>query len=89
MADSKLYVDAYNEGVDNYNKQYGLSVGDDKYKVHIFNPFGTLPDMDWMKVITRLGVSYNADASFSGGNKTTNFYIGANCSRDSLFSRVV
>lgn len=78
MADSKLYVDAYNEGVDNYNKQYGLSVGDGKYKVHIFNPFGTLPDMDWMKVITRLGVSYNADASFSGGNKTTNFYIGAN-----------
>lgn len=75
MADSKLYVEAYNEGVDNYNKQYGLSIGDANYKTHIYNPFGTLPDMDWMGSITRLGISYNADASFSGGNKTTNFYI--------------
>lgn len=78
MADSDLYVQVYNEGVDNYNRQYGLTPSDGDYKEHIYNPFGNLPDTDWMKLITQLGVFYNADVAFSGGNKKTNYYIGAN-----------
>lgn len=78
MADSDLYITVYNEGVDNYNRQYGLVPGDSGYKNHIQNPFGNLPDTDWMRLITRLGVFYNADVAFSGGNKKTNYYIGAN-----------
>ena len=34
--------------------------------------------LDIDELMNTLGISYNADASFSGGNKTTNFYIGAN-----------
>lgn len=78
MADSKLWLEVYNEGVDNYNKQYGYSIGDSSYKEHLYNPYGTLADMDWMNSITQIGYQYNVDASFSGGNKKTTYYIGAN-----------
>lgn len=77
MADSNLYVEVYNEGIDNYNKQYGYQLGDSGYKTHIYNPFMGMEDYDWMKAITRIGQSYGVDASLSGGNKTTNYYIGA------------
>ncbi len=78
MADSDLYIKVFNEGVDNYNRQYGLTPSDSDYKEHIYNPFGNLPDTDWLKLITQIGAFYNADVSFSGGNKKTNWYIGAN-----------
>ena len=39
MVTSEQYVDAYNIGVDNYNKQYGYSQGDSGFKEHIVNPF--------------------------------------------------
>lgn len=77
MADSDLYISSYNEGADNYNKQNGLKLGDKGYKTHIQNPFGNLEDYDWMRAITQLGHFYTGDISFSGGNKKTNFYIGA------------
>lgn len=80
MADSDLYIRDYNEGVTNYNKQYGYKIGDSGYKIPISNPFGNLPDTDWMDVITQTGSFYNIDGSFSGGNKKTNFYIGTNYS---------
>lgn len=78
MADSDLYVQVFNEGIDNYNKQYGYSMGDKGYKEHIANPFGTLEDIDWIKTVTRLAVQYNADVAFSGGTQKTRYYIGAN-----------
>uniref|UniRef100_UPI00403889B6 TonB-dependent receptor n=1 Tax=Alistipes shahii TaxID=328814 RepID=UPI00403889B6 len=76
MANSKQYIEAYNEGVDNYNRQYGYQVGDADYQVHIQNPFGTMPDTDWMKIGTQLGWSYNVDVSVSGGNAKTTYYVG-------------
>lgn len=76
MADSGLYVRDFNEGVDNYNRQYGYQVGDADYQVHIQNPFGTMPDTDWMKIGTQLGRSYNVDVSVSGGNAKTTYYVG-------------
>ncbi|MDR0692042.1 MAG: TonB-dependent receptor [Prevotellaceae bacterium] len=80
LADSELYIKDYNAGIDNYNKQYGLSIGDSGYKIHISNPFGNLPDTDWMDLITQTGTMFNIDASFSGGTKKTKYYIGTNYS---------
>ena len=81
MANSEQYVEAYNIGVDNYNKQFSLSMGDSGYKEHIVNPFGNLPDYDWMRAITQLGKFVNADISVAGGSKKTNYYVGASASR--------
>ena len=78
MADSGLYVRDFNEGVDNYNRQYGYKPGDSGFKEHIQNPFGTLPDTDWMDLILQTGTFYNGDVSFSGGNVKTRYYVGAN-----------
>ena len=77
MVTSEQYVEAYNIGVDNYNKQHSLSLGDSGYKEHIVNPFGNLEDYDWMRAITQLGKFVNADMSISGGNKKSNYYVGA------------
>ena len=78
MADSGLYVRDFNEGVDNYNRQYGYKPGDSGFKKDIQNPFGTLPDTDWMDLILQTGTFYNGDVSFSGGNVKTRYYVGAN-----------
>ena len=75
-ANSKLYVEEYNEGVDNYNRQYGLSIGNPNYLIHISNPHPTVADPDWLGLITQIGQQYNASASFSGGTQKTKFYIG-------------
>ena len=80
MANSEQYVEAYNIGVDNYNKQFGLKMGDSNYKEYIVNPFGNLPDYDWMRAITQLGKFVNADISVAGGSKKTNYYVGASAS---------
>lgn len=80
MTNSEQYVTAYNIGIDNYNKQYGYELGDSGYKEHIVNPFGNLPDYDWMRAITQLGKFVAADVSVSGGSKKTNYYIGASAS---------
>ncbi len=80
FADSDMYIMQYNEGITNYNKQYGLNVGDANYKVPISNPFQGLPDSDWLSYITQTGHAFNSDISFSGGVNKTNYYIGGNIS---------
>ncbi|MVX36068.1 SusC/RagA family TonB-linked outer membrane protein [Myroides sp. LoEW2-1] len=76
ISNSKMFVSQYNEAADNYNTQYGLTVGDNDYKTHIYNPFGNLPDTNWLDVITQRGSFLNADLSFSGGSDKTIYYIG-------------
>lgn len=78
LANSEQYLESYNSGVDNYNIQNGLSQGDKGFKEYERNPFQGLPDTDWLGLISQTGYSYNLDASVSGGNKTTNFYVGGN-----------
>lgn len=78
FSDSKLYLEVLNEGIDNYNQQYGYEVGDSDYVPNQQNPFEGMPDTDWLDVITQTGVFQNIDLSFSGGNKKTNFYLGGN-----------
>ena len=77
-ADSDLYVETYNDGVERYNRQNGYAVGTKGYVVPISNPFQGMPDTDWLDMITQVGHSYNVDLSFSGGSKKTKFYVGAN-----------
>lgn len=76
LATSEQYVDIYNAGADNYNKQYGLAVGQSDYKIHISNPYLGLPDTDWLGLVVQKGYFQNYDASFSGGNTRTNYYFG-------------
>ena len=76
LATSEQYVNIYNAGADNYNKQYGLAVGQSDYKIHISNPYLGLPDTDWLGLVVQKGYFQNYDASFSGGNTRTNYYFG-------------
>ena len=75
MANSKQYIEAYNEGVDNYNRQNGFTVNSSGYVKPIRNPYGDMPDTDWLDLITRLGQSHYLDLSFSGGNAKTKYYL--------------
>ncbi|PRD52749.1 SusC/RagA family TonB-linked outer membrane protein [Sphingobacterium gobiense] len=75
IADSELYVRSMNEGIANYNEQYGLQIGDSGYKMPISNPFGNLPDTDWMDIITQTGSFFTVDAAVSGGTKKMKNYF--------------
>ena len=75
-ADSESWVKIYNEAIDNYNAQNGFTQASTGYVQHIRNPFEGLPDTDWLSVATRLGLSHNADVSFTGGTKKTKVYVG-------------
>ena len=72
---SKQYVEVFNEGVDNYNRQNGFTINSSGYVKHIQNPYGNMPDTDWLDLITRLGQSHYFDVSFSGGNAKTKYYL--------------
>ena len=76
LTNSQQYVNSYNAGVDNYNKQFGLAVGQSDYKIRISNPYEGLPDTDWLGLIVQKGYFQNYDASFSAGNTKTNYYFG-------------
>ena len=75
-ADSASWVKIYNEAIDNYNTQNGFTQASTGYVQHIRNPFEGLPDTDWLSVATRLGMSHNADISFTGGTQKTKVYVG-------------
>ncbi|RPE14303.1 SusC/RagA family TonB-linked outer membrane protein [Chitinophaga lutea] len=75
MADSNLYLEVVNEGIDNYNKQYGYQPGNSKFIPGIDHPYPGLPDTDWMKLVLRTAYTQNVDLSVSGGNDKTTYYI--------------
>lgn len=76
MANSKLYLEVVNEGIDNYNTQNGLTPGDLGYLPHRVNPFGNLPDVNFLDLITQTAYTYDADMALSGGSDATTYYIG-------------
>lgn len=78
LVDTDTYIEQYNEGVDNYNTQYGYEIGDSNYRIHISNPFKDSKTTNWMDYITQNGTFNNADVSVSGGNAKTKYYIGGN-----------
>lgn len=76
-ADSESWVRIYNEAIDNYNNQNGFVQTSSGYVQHIRNPFDGLPDTNWLDIATRLGLSHNADVSFTGGTNKTKIYAAA------------
>lgn len=78
MSDSKLYVEVVNEGRTNYNTQNNLTPASSGYQYPITNPFGDMPDYDWLGGVLQTAQHYNVSASFSGGDKKTTFYLGGN-----------
>ena len=76
-ADSESWVRIYNEAIDNYNNQNGFVQTSSGYVQQIRNPFEGLPDTNWLDVATRLGLSHNADVSFTGGTNKTKIYAAA------------
>ncbi|SIN71451.1 TonB-linked outer membrane protein, SusC/RagA family [Chitinophaga niabensis] len=75
MADSKLYLEVVNEGIDNYNKQFGYLPGNSKFIPGIDHPYPGLPDTDWMQEVLRKAYTKNIDLSVSGGTDKTTYYI--------------
>ncbi len=76
FTDSASWINVYNTGIDNYNAQMGYKPADTGFVPHIMNPYEGLPDTDWLDLITRPGLFHNVDASFSGGNNRSRYYIG-------------
>ncbi len=76
LSSSELYITQFNEGQVNYNKQYGLNVGDANYKLPISNPFGNRPDTDWLDLILQKGYFKNINTNFSGATDQTKYYVG-------------
>lgn len=75
MAGADLYLEVINEGIDNYNMQYGYSPGHDSYIDQLQNPYPGRSDTDWLDLLLRTAVSKKVDLSFSGGNEKGNYYI--------------
>ncbi|MDQ8054319.1 MAG: TonB-dependent receptor [Pedobacter sp.] len=75
-ADSKLYIEQYNEGATNYNKEYGYAVGNPAFILPAMNPHPSIPDPDWLGLILQQGKQTNANVSFAGGSAKTKFYAG-------------
>jgi TonB-dependent starch-binding outer membrane protein SusC len=76
LANSQQWIEAYNDGQNNYNKQYELSVGDAGYRVPMTNPFGAMPDFDWLNLILQKGYFQNVAVSMSGGTTKSKYYFG-------------
>lgn len=76
MADTDLFLEVLNEGIDNYNIQTGSAVA------RIDNPAPGKAQTDWLDLVTRTATTYNLTASVSGGNSTTDYYISANYKRN-------
>jgi TonB-linked SusC/RagA family outer membrane protein len=75
-ADSKLYTEQYNDGANNYNRQYGYTVGNAAFVLPAINPHPSIADPDWLGLILQQGKQTNANVSFGGGSPKTKFYTG-------------
>ncbi|CAL1517224.1 TonB-dependent receptor [Chitinophaga sp. MM2321] len=75
MADPDLYVEAANEGIDNYNNQYGYDPGNSKFIPYIYNPYPGLPATDWMDQVLRKAYTKSVDVAASGGSEKSTYYI--------------
>ncbi|ERJ60462.1 TonB-dependent receptor [Sphingobacterium paucimobilis] len=77
MASSDLYLEVVNEGIDNYNTQFGYTPGMANYMEHKYNPYQSLPDTDWFDLVTRTAGYKNLNASASSGTDKTDFFFSA------------
>lgn len=73
MLDATSLISAYNEGIDNYNKSYGLTPTDANYQNHIAAHSNS--NTNWVDEITRNAVVTSHQLAVQGGNQKTSFYL--------------
>lgn len=69
LASGDLLIEVFNEGIDNYNKQYGKNI--ERY----INPMPGKPAYDWLGTVLRTAWSHNLSASISGGSDNVKYYV--------------
>lgn len=69
LADADLLIETFNEGIDNYNMQYGKSV--ERY----INPTPGKATHNWLNDVLRTACSRNISASISGGSDAITYYV--------------
>jgi len=75
MASPDQYVEVANEGIDNYNNQYGYTPGNSKFIPYIYNPYPGLPATNWMNLVLRKAYTKSIDVAASGGSEKSTYYI--------------
>lgn len=69
LASGDLLIEVLNEGIDNYNRQYGKNI--ERY----INPMPGKPAYDWLGSVLRTSWSENVGASISGGTDNVKYYV--------------
>ena len=69
LADADSFIEMLNEGVDNYNKQYGASIP------RYFNPAPGAESHNWEKDVVRTAISHQTSVNVSGGSDKMLYYI--------------
>ncbi|MEN7551919.1 TonB-dependent receptor [Rapidithrix thailandica] len=75
MADSDLYLEVLNEGINNYNQQNGYQPGDKNFVRYRENPYPGLDDTDWIDLVLQQAKMTNVNLSFSSGTEKTKLYV--------------
>lgn len=69
LASGDLLIEVFNEGIDNYNRQFGQNIE------RFINPMPGKPAYDWLGSVLRTSWSHNITASISGGTDNTKYYV--------------
>ena len=69
LASGDLLIEVLNEGIDNYNRQFGKNIE------RFINPMPGKPAYDWLGSVLRTSWSHNMSASISGGTDNTKYYV--------------
>ena len=69
LASGDLLIEVFNEGIDNYNRQFGKNIE------RFINPMPGKPAYDWLGSVLRTSWSHNITASISGGTDNTKYYV--------------
>lgn len=69
LASGDLLIEVFNEGIDNYNRQFGKNIE------RFINPMPGKPAYDWLSSVLRTSWSHNVTASISGGTDNTKYYV--------------
>lgn len=69
LASGDLLIEVFNEGIDNYNRQFGQNIE------RFINPMPGKPAYDWLGSVLRTSWSHNVTTSISGGTDNTKYYV--------------
>lgn len=69
LASGDLLIETFNEGIDNYNRQFGKNIE------RFINPMPGKPAYNWLGSVLRTSWSHNVSASISGGTDNTKYYV--------------